>query len=548
MITGIEIENFKGIRERVKLDFRPITLLFGANSAGKSTILHALHYAREVFERHNLDADVTIGGGEFIDLGGFRNFVHQPDKPLMVEIQLSPEEGVASPIRRDERLDCFESSPMFDQPELISVAITIEWSEIVNQPVVTAYTVQFENEVIAQIDFQPGRKSATASINLNHPSIVNCTLKEYDELKEFIAYSTDYSTSLEISLDECRAMKAVLENSEELGVNFDYRIRESLLFLELDLEDAFPTLDWLGISIAPSFDPEVRFELQAYACELIHDTIAAIFIGSGSLVRDALQNFRYLGPLRQLPPRNYQPPRFQDPTRWASGLGAWDRLQIGPEELVNEVSTWLNDSGNLDAGFRIEQRTYREINQLELELYDLLNERVEEVPKIVEWLKHFKEERLKRSVILPASGKELRPHDVGIGVSQVVPVVVTTLDGVNRLLAIEQPELHIHPRLQAQLGDLFIEGVRRKNHNFIIETHSEHLILRLLRRIRETEVGKAPPGRTLRTDELAIYYLRQEDGISSAMPIDVDVNGEFIQPWPDDFFEIDFFERFPDAR
>ena len=57
MITGITIENFKGIRERVKLDFRPITLLFGANSAGKSTILHALHYAREVFERHNLDAE-----------------------------------------------------------------------------------------------------------------------------------------------------------------------------------------------------------------------------------------------------------------------------------------------------------------------------------------------------------------------------------------------------------------------------------------------------------------------------------------------------------
>ncbi|MGV2336848.1 MAG UNVERIFIED_CONTAM: AAA family ATPase [Planctomycetaceae bacterium] len=60
MITSITIENFKGIRDRVKLEFPPITLLFGANSAGKSTILHALHYAREVFERHNLDVDQTI--------------------------------------------------------------------------------------------------------------------------------------------------------------------------------------------------------------------------------------------------------------------------------------------------------------------------------------------------------------------------------------------------------------------------------------------------------------------------------------------------------
>ena len=53
MITGITIENFKGIREPVHLDLRPITLLFGAISAGKSTIMHAWHYVREVFERHN---------------------------------------------------------------------------------------------------------------------------------------------------------------------------------------------------------------------------------------------------------------------------------------------------------------------------------------------------------------------------------------------------------------------------------------------------------------------------------------------------------------
>ena len=63
MITGISIENFKGIRDRVKLDFRPITLLFGGNSAGKSTILHALHYAREVFERHELSPNFTASGG-----------------------------------------------------------------------------------------------------------------------------------------------------------------------------------------------------------------------------------------------------------------------------------------------------------------------------------------------------------------------------------------------------------------------------------------------------------------------------------------------------
>jgi predicted ATPase len=87
MITSITIENFKGIRDRVKLDFRPITLLFGANSAGKSTILHALHYAREVFERHNLDADQTIAGGKYIDLGGFEHFVNRRDHDEVLHAQ-----------------------------------------------------------------------------------------------------------------------------------------------------------------------------------------------------------------------------------------------------------------------------------------------------------------------------------------------------------------------------------------------------------------------------------------------------------------------------
>jgi predicted ATPase len=122
--------------------------------------------------------------------------------------------------------------------------------------------------------------------------------------------------------------------------------------------------------------------------------------------------------------------------------------------------------------------------------------------------------------------------------------LVTALDGQNGLQAIEQPELHIHPSLQAAIADLFVEAIVTNKHRFIIETHSEHLILRLLRRIRETGTGNAPTNRQLRTDDLSIYYLEQKGGMSRERRIDVDVKGEFIQPWPDDFFEIDFYERF----
>ena len=77
LITAIEIENFKGIGTPVRIDLRPITLLFGRNSAGKSTILQALCYAHEILSHRNVDAKKTDLGGDQVDLHGFRHFVHR---------------------------------------------------------------------------------------------------------------------------------------------------------------------------------------------------------------------------------------------------------------------------------------------------------------------------------------------------------------------------------------------------------------------------------------------------------------------------------------
>ena len=64
MITAITIENFKGIAEAITIPIRPITLLFGKNSAGKSTILQAMHYAREILQHRNPDPDKTVRWGQ----------------------------------------------------------------------------------------------------------------------------------------------------------------------------------------------------------------------------------------------------------------------------------------------------------------------------------------------------------------------------------------------------------------------------------------------------------------------------------------------------
>jgi len=130
-------------------------------------------------------------------------------------------------------------------------------------------------------------------------------------------------------------------------------------------------------------------------------------------------------------------------------------------------------------------------------------------------------------------------RDVGIGISQVLPVLVHAYGSKNKLIAIEQPEIHLHPALQAELGDLFIESALGENGNhFILETHSEHLILRLLRRIRETKRNKVPEGkRGLRPEDVSILYVAPDAEGSRVLVMDVNEHGKLTNNWPDGFFE-----------
>jgi hypothetical protein len=164
MITGISIENFKGISERVTLDLRPITLLFGANSAGKSTVMHAMLYFYEVFVNHNLDADRTEVGGTAIHLGGFRNLQanHDREKPIVLRIDCTCQYDFEheSEFEHSELL-----SPAFDllginvdtiietqRPDHIGMELTIAWNERSGRPFVERTKLFFEQEWFAVIE------------------------------------------------------------------------------------------------------------------------------------------------------------------------------------------------------------------------------------------------------------------------------------------------------------------------------------------------------------------------------------------------------------
>ena len=136
------------------------------------------------------------------------------------------------------------------------------------------------------------------------------------------------------------------------------------------------------------------------------------------------------------------------------------------------------------------------------------------------------------------------PSDVGVGVSQMIPIIVGCLaDGIG-LLIVEQPELHVHPAIQVGLGDLLIHVINANNEgafgskSLIVETHSEHIMLRLLRRVRETAEGDLPPGApSLTPDPLSIVYVEPADDGVNFRPLRIDEEGEFIDRWPSGFFE-----------
>ena len=123
--------------------------------------------------------------------------------------------------------------------------------------------------------------------------------------------------------------------------------------------------------------------------------------------------------------------------------------------------------------------------------------------------------------------------DVGFGVSQILPVLTLCYYvPKGSTLIIEQPEIHLHPRIQAGLADVFIDAIKRKHVQIILESHSEYLLRRLQRRIAEG---------TIDSNDIAAYFCKNNGAESSIEDLDVDLFGN-IRNWPEGFFGDEFGE------
>ena len=124
-------------------------------------------------------------------------------------------------------------------------------------------------------------------------------------------------------------------------------------------------------------------------------------------------------------------------------------------------------------------------------------------------------------------GPKVGLTDVGFGVSQVLPLLALCYYAdEGSILIIEQPEAHLHPKVQSDLADVLIDVAKNRNIQIILESHSEHQLHRLTRRIAEERIS---------ANDMALYFCKIDDGTSTAEKLKVDDYGN-ISNWPQNFF------------
>jgi len=128
---------------------------------------------------------------------------------------------------------------------------------------------------------------------------------------------------------------------------------------------------------------------------------------------------------------------------------------------------------------------------------------------------------------------EVKLTDVGFGVSQVLPVVAQAFYAEpGSTVLMEQPEIHLHPRAQSELGDLLIDAITARenseprNVQLIVESHSEHLLRRIQRRVAEEKIDAS---------EVALYFCYSGSSGSAIDRLEMDSFGDILN-WPPDFF------------
>lgn len=584
ILTGIRLANFKAFAASQRIPLRPLTLVFGANSAGKSSLIHALALAHHAVGTGELDTQRTEIGGEAIDLGGFRQYVHRRERERQVELGFELDPG-----RLAGRVAAFLRPA---RAVLVEVAIGAGFA--------TDQQTLF-GEFARELDRAGGVRLERFALVVDGAPLLSMTARpggilrldrldhQHPVFREvFRAIVTLATTTPDLREEDFGGLGEVLDALIP-GVT----ARPRGLFPRLEEETEVSAREASPAFLAVSRGRR-REDLARAARMFLPGALRDLVGGVASTVEEEIRRLRYLGPLRSYPPRYLAFSQHHDPNWFAGGGYAWDVVRTR-EDIRRRVNDWLGDAARLKTPYelmvrellpagaiaaelppkvakalhdlaasllgRLHGETQPDLGALASELAERLaetgpgepGETIPEIEDIVtattdsealaeRWARELVEARaeaLQDLVLIDKrTGTPVSHRDVGIGVSQVLPVLVSAYASNGLWVAIEQPEIHLHPALQAELGDVFVQSALGGQGNaFLIETHSEHLILRILRRVRETTDGelshdlpRVHPG------DISVLYVQPGRDGAEVIHIPVTPDGEFERPWPEGFF------------
>lgn len=545
MLTGIKFKNYKAFQEG-HIEIKPITILLGANSVGKSSLIQMFLMLQETALAENYKSALKLHGG-FFSLGEGINLFRKKDvnSPLHFEIEFKEPYGnetigneffaryfeeivtscyfVISQFSKDKKDITFIEEKLFKSTKkfnkkFVSLGIgrmnnvNIERNDILSM-INKAHDIikskfknkELANEVTNTIFF---RNTIITQALLNNPDEIILTydfIKKLQEITQQDNFSLEYDFKYTDSVLKIKSFKLVIGNTEIVNVDFD-KLEENKLFISSSIID-FTKINSKQISeLRKVFknNKTVFSFIGKYESNVENQSVISYyFINFISQIIKKLeesfttQRINYVSPLRAHPKRYY----FLDKAKVNAFLDTLDGEAIAEilkedSNLKNSVNIWFKKFNlQIDVG----------------PIKDIIHQ-----------------------IVVKQNSLDLDITDVGFGVSQVLPVIIQGfLSKENSITLIEQPEIHLHPKMQADLADLFIDIAIKKgkknvaNKYLIIETHSEYLLKRLRRRISENKIS---------ADQVAIYYieLNEETKCATIKKIDINLKGAF--EWPKDFY------------
>ncbi len=588
----IALQNFQGIRGYTKIPLAPITLLYGQNSAGKSSIHDAFHFINGFFlgewdhdtttaylDRwannkritNPLDKDfigkpddVVIGCAGFYDLDkfyeycGLKNILHDSPEitnfnwlfgdeghnPTSFRIHFSY--GEAGWYLREFLLylgaDIFLNYVFYgDNPNNFLFGETILSGKQL-----------YDNDIPTKKKSTDGNlHDSCLAFNRNHEIYDLIHFENLIEVSAFIGYPIINNEWFIVN----RLGLLCEENNTNITkpklcwgqlINwYDYTEMDGVpasisqggpLRNEIENIIAFPVYALTTDSVINSIPPIREIPSKEKAIYRIKNNrrdeeknIIEPFLKLANIIRSSVLDKIYIQPKHKLiDPREIALSELFEKTVVLFNSFAPTLKNDSNENPLIQVNRLLTSSLFLDTGYELVGDCKFIIP--EDVIYKFADISKEELRAILEQLEAEVNLRLR---YIP-DDLLLEIEDVGVGISQVIPVL---LAANSSRVYIQQPELHLHPRLQAQLADVFVEQVNRAP-IFVIETHSEHFLLRLLRRIRETYRSDIPHTLfSLKAEDIVVLYVdKTKEGTSNIVQLRLSEEGEFIDRWPNGFF------------